>query len=127
MASLSPSANVRFKFGQNWQKFLTILDEDRIQEAERSLQKMLGLSSLQGQSFIDVGSGSGLFSLAALRLDAARVHSFDPDPQSVACAYELKRRYFPDSDSWAIESGSALDEAYLTRLGQWDVVYAWGV
>ena len=73
----------RFKFGENWSRFLTLLDETRISEAEKSLREMLGVESLEGLSFLDIGSGSGLFSLAARRL-GARVHSFDYDPQSVA-------------------------------------------
>jgi 2-polyprenyl-6-hydroxyphenyl methylase/3-demethylubiquinone-9 3-methyltransferase len=117
----------RFEFGKNWQRFLGVLNEDRIVEAEKSLRTMLEAESLSGKSFLDVGSGSGLFSLAAMRLGAARVHSFDYDPQSVACTKELKRRYFPDAHHWTIEEGSVLDPAYLAALGQFDIVYSWGV
>jgi 2-polyprenyl-6-hydroxyphenyl methylase/3-demethylubiquinone-9 3-methyltransferase len=87
---------------------------------------MLDLSSLEGLSFIDIGSGSGLFSLAARRL-GARVHSFDYDPNSFACTAELKRRYFPGDESWVVQEASALDRAYLDSLGTFDVVYSWGV
>ena len=87
---------------------------------------MLGVADLQGNRFLDIGSGSGLFSLAARRLGAT-VHSFDYDPQSVACTQELKRRYFPDEASWTVEEASVLDQAYLSRLGQFEVVYSWGV
>jgi SAM-dependent methyltransferase len=117
----------RFEFGKNWTRFLTVLDEERIDEACKSLRQMLGLDSLAGRSFVDVGSGSGLFSLAAMRLGAARVFSFDYDPHSVACGRELKRRFFPQAENWKIEQGSALDVAYLDSLGQFDVVYSWGV
>lgn len=117
----------RFAFGKNWLAFLSVLDEERIGEAERSLREMLGVSSLSGRTFLDVGSGSGLFSLAAMRLGADRVHSFDFDPQSVACTHELKRRYFKDDPRWTIERGDALSTDYLENLGQWHVVYSWGV
>ena len=116
----------RFEFGKNWSRFLTVLDEERIRRAETSLQEMLRVEDLRGKRFLDIGSGSGLFSLAARRLGAA-VHSFDYDPQSVACAKELRRRYFPNDSSWTIEEGSALDQRYLESLGQFDVVYSWGV
>ncbi len=116
----------RFEFGQNWTQFLAVLDETRILRAEESLKQMLELEDLSGKSFLDIGSGSGLFSLAARRL-GARVHSFDYDPQSVACAAELKRRYFAGDDQWRIEEGSALDADYLRSLGTFDVVYSWGV
>ena len=72
------------------------------------------MPSLQGLRFLDAGSGSGLFSLAARRLGAT-VHSFDYDPQSVACTAELKRRYFPGDERWTIEGASVLDAAYLAE------------
>lgn len=116
----------RFQFGANWTRFLTVLDEERILEAERSLCEMLGVETLSGKRFLDIGSGSGLFSLAARRL-GAKVHSLDYDPQSVACTAELRRRYFPDDANWQVEQGSALDRAYLQSLGKFDIVYSWGV
>lgn len=116
----------RFEFGKNWTRFLSVLDEERIETAEKSLRKMLRTDNLEGQEFLDVGCGSGLFSLCARRL-GARVHSLDFDPHSVACAAELRRRYFPDDPDWNIEEGNALDERYLQSLGKFDIVYSWGV
>ena len=120
------SQGKRFEFGKNWSQFLTILDEERIARAECSLQSMLEVKNLAGKTFLDIGSGSGLFSLAARRL-GAQVYSFDYDPRSVACTNELKRRYFPDDDRWFITEGSVLDQAFLDRLGSFDIVYSWGV
>lgn len=114
-----------FEFGANWSRFLEVLDEDRILRAEESLKSMLGVERLAGKSFLDVGSGSGLFSLAARRL-GARVHSFDADSSSVRCTAELKRRYFDQVSDWTVGEGSALDEGYLKALGTFDIVYAWG-
>lgn len=116
----------RFEFGHNWRRFLEELTEERITRAQDSLQEMLGVKSLAGASFLDIGSGSGLFSLAARRLGAS-VRSFDYDPQSVACTAELKRRYYQNDGKWAIEAGSILDPAYLQSLGKFNVVYSWGV
>ena len=116
----------RFEFGKNWARFLGSLDETRIAQAQESLRTMLETTHLEGKSFLDIGSGSGLFSLAARRL-GARVHSFDYDPDSVACTRELKRRYFQGDEEWTIEEGSALDADYLRSLGAFDVVYSWGV
>jgi 2-polyprenyl-3-methyl-5-hydroxy-6-metoxy-1,4-benzoquinol methylase len=116
----------RFQFGENWKTFLELLDEERVQAAEASLRKMLHSERLDGRTFLDVGSGSGLFSLAARRL-GARVRSFDYDPQSVNCTAELKRRFFPDDPEWIVEAGSALDSEYLASLGTFDIVYSWGV
>lgn len=116
----------RFEFGKNWAKFLRVLNEQRVDLAERSLLAMLQ-ADLNGRTFLDIGSGSGLFSLAAMRLGAARVHSLDYDPQSVACTDSLRQRFLPNDSRWTVERGSALDRAYLERLGLWDVVYSWGV
>lgn len=116
----------RFGFGSNWRNFLDTLDEGRIAQAEASLRDMLGVERLDGMSFLDVGSGSGLFSLAARRL-GARVHSFDFDPQSVGCGTVLRQRFFPDDPDWRVEAGSVLDTDYLGGLGRFDVVYSWGV
>src|SRR5947209_4267341 len=87
---------------------------------------MLGCDSLSGKTFLDVGSGSGLFSLAARRL-GARVVSFDYDPESVACTTQLKGIFLPTDQDWRIERGSVLDQEYLHGLGRFDVVYSWGV
>ncbi len=116
----------RFAFGENWFRFFKVLDEDRIQEAEISLQTMLGIDRLDGLTFLDAGCGSGLLSLAAWRL-GARVHSFDYDPQSVATTLEVRRRYCNDENLWHAETGSVLDTSYLRGLGQFDIVYSWGV
>lgn len=120
------SQGERFQFGANWKAFLDTLNDKRIQEAEHSLKKMLGVDDLTGKRFLDIGSGSGLFSLAARRLGAA-VFSFDYDPKSVGCTRELKKRYFANDSHWTIEEGSALDEKFLESLGKFDVVYSWGV
>lgn len=116
----------RFRFGENWRRFLHVLNDDRISEAQRSLKHMLEVEHLHGLTFLDVGSGSGLFSLAARRL-GARVRSFDCDEQSVACTAALRERYFPGDPDWTIEHASVLDTAYMKSLGEFDVVYAWGV
>lgn len=116
----------RFEFGENWSRFLSILDDERIRVAEESLREKLEVQDLAGKSFLDLGSGSGLFSLAARRL-GARVHSCDFDPKSVACTRELRRRYFPEDSDWKVEEGDALDREYIESLGQFDVVYSWGV
>ena len=116
----------RFEFGKNWSRFLELLDEERIAKAEQSLRDMLELETLEGKTFLDIGSGSGLFSLAARRL-GARVHSFDFDTDSFECTRELKRRFFPGDENWKIEQGSALERGYVESLGKFDIVYSWGV
>lgn len=116
----------RFEFGKNWSNFLTLLNEERIETAEASLRQMLEMDDLSGKTFLDIGSGSGLFSLAARRL-GAKVHSFDFDSNSFGCTTELRRRYFENDANWKVEQGSALDPDYIKSLGKFDIVYSWGV
>lgn len=117
----------RFEFGKNWQRYLKILTPERIAGAQKSLCEMLGVTSLNGKSFLDIGSGSGLFSLAAYLLGAS-VFSFDYDPASVACAVELREQYFSTPNvEWQAVVGSVLDESYLETLPKFDIVYSWGV
>lgn len=116
----------RFAFGKNWSNFLEQVDEENIRASQEGLKEMLGPERLDGLSFLDIGSGSGLSSLAARRL-GARVHSFDYDPDSVMATRELKGRFHPDDDEWSMEQGSVLDPKYMESLGQFDLVYSWGV
>jgi 2-polyprenyl-6-hydroxyphenyl methylase/3-demethylubiquinone-9 3-methyltransferase len=41
----------RFEFGKNWSNFLTLLNEERILEAENSLKKYLNLEILENKSY----------------------------------------------------------------------------
>ena len=116
----------RFAFGKNWSKFLDSIDEDRIQEAQKSLCGTLGIHDFSGKTFLDIGSGSGLFSLAAHRL-GARVYSFDYDLQSVDCTKALKEKYAKNTNTWSVEQGSVLDGEFLKKFDNIDIVYSWGV
>ena len=120
------AAGERFAFGENWRRYLSGLSEERVRKAEDSLRRMFEVDDFAGRSFLDVGCGSGLFSLAARRM-GARVHSFDYDPESVGCAHQLRERYFADDAGWTVEQGSVLDARYLAGLGGFDLVYSWGV
>lgn len=116
----------RFEFGKNWIDFLEKIDKERIHLAEKSLCSMLGEEQLRDKTFLDIGSGSGLFSLAAHNR-GADVTSFDFDESSVWCTCELKKRFTPDAKNWSVHQGSVLDNTFLSQLGQFDIVYSWGV
>lgn len=102
------------------------MNEDRIQEAIDSLVTKLNVTDLSGKTFLDIGSGSRLFSLAAHRM-GAHVISFDYDPACVACTKHLKQTYGKPDFSWDIMQGSVLDQPFLDSLPRADIVYSWGV
>jgi 2-polyprenyl-6-hydroxyphenyl methylase/3-demethylubiquinone-9 3-methyltransferase len=113
----------RFSFGKNWSEFLKHLAPERVEEAKKSLIEFLG--SIEGKTFVDIGCGSGLFSLAAAQLGAKEVLSIDADEFSVGCANALKEKF--NIKNWTAKQGSVLDEKFIKGLGQFDIVYSWGV
>lgn len=116
----------RFEFGENWKEFLENLTDERIKEAEKSLQEWLNVDNLNGKSFLDIGSGSGLFSLAARNM-GAKVFSFDYDQNSVGCTKYLKDKFYKNDENWSVERGDILDRKYLSKFDKYDIVYSWGV
>ena len=91
----------------------------------KSLQKFLKMDSLEGKTFLDVGAGTGIYSLAALRLGATAT-SFDFDDKCVACCEELKKSV-PNPEMWTVKHGSILDSDFVKQFPQQDIVYCWGV
>ncbi len=115
-----------FDFGLNWQAFSeTRIDDRRLAVAIESLQSLLQRNTLQGLSFLDVGCGSGLFSIAAYKLGAAKVIGIDINPRCIAVCERNRERLAPVAPITFLEV-SALDLEGLRSLGQFDVVYAWG-
>lgn len=117
----------RFGFGKNWSQFVeNNLTDERIENARQKLLGFLGVDSLAGKSMIDVGCGSGIHSLAANRSGVSKLVSFDYDPLSVSATNTLRKRQgMPEN--WHLTQGSVLDPAFLSTLGQFDIVYSWGV
>ncbi len=122
---MASTVEPRFAFGRNWKQFSKTIDEDRITAAIVGLSSLLRDNNLAGRTFLDIGCGSGLSSIAALRLNA-KVLAFDFDQDSVEAARANLTRFAP-GDAWRVERGSALDADYMTRAGQFDIVHAWGV
>lgn len=125
-ASKLPESDQAFAFGENWKRYLASVTPERIDAAERSVRNLLKRECLTGKTFLDAGSGSGLFSLAAHRM-GADVFSFDMDVDSANCTRESKRRFAKDPASWSIHEGSLLDSDFMGSIGQFDIVYCWGV
>ena len=115
-----------FNFGKNWQSYIRSLSDQKIAIAQKSLQHFLEFRSLKRKKILDVGSGSGILSLAARKL-GADVVSFDIDTDSVECTKMVKNKYFPSDNHWRIIKGSLLDSHFVNGLGKFDIVYCWGV
>ena len=121
---------IRFKFGENWKRFSNNnLTEEAINEAILCTKKSLDYSgiTLKGKRVIDIGCGSGLFTLSALRLGADHITSFDYDPESVECTKELLKSNSLSNQNYEILEGNILDNNFISRLGKFDIVYSWGV
>jgi 2-polyprenyl-6-hydroxyphenyl methylase/3-demethylubiquinone-9 3-methyltransferase len=126
-AAEASGERISFGFGANWRKFVEGLSETTIAHAEKSLIKFSGRESFRHESFLDIGCGSGLSSLAAHRLGADRVLSLDFDPNSVATTRQVRERFAGSPANWEVRQGSVLDAAFMESLGRHSYVYSWGV
>lgn len=113
----------RFEFGDNRQSFAANYTEDRRAFARAQLERLVG-SEIRGATFLDIGCGSGLHSLAALDLGAEAVTAIDIDPVSVATAEALLGRYAAGKP-WQVRQSDILSSQ--RDLDAADIVYAWGV
>lgn len=111
-----------FRFGENWAVYADLVDERRIRDAMESVRRLVG--DLKGKTFLDIGSGSGLFSLAALRLGAKQVLAIDLDAMSVETTRKLLAQQA--GASWRAEQMSVF-ELETEVPEQFDIVYSWGV
>lgn len=89
------SASTHFAFGRNWASYAQHIGEPKIAEAVRGLSRLVGGGMLDGKRFLDIGCGSDLHSLAALRLGAAEVLAVDIDADSVATTQAVLARHAP--------------------------------
>ncbi|MBS0534444.1 MAG: class I SAM-dependent methyltransferase [Proteobacteria bacterium] len=117
--------SAHFTFGENWSHYAATIDEARLAEAEKGLVRLLGEEPLAGKSLLDIGCGSGVHDVAALRLGAARVVAIDIDPVSVSTARSVATRHAPGRDI-EVKELSVFDLAPET-FGTFDIVYSWGV
>jgi 2-polyprenyl-6-hydroxyphenyl methylase/3-demethylubiquinone-9 3-methyltransferase len=117
----------RFGFGKNWTDYIQKnLSDERVEISRKHMLDFLGISDLSGKTFLDIGCGSGLHSFAALKSNAARVVGFDYDVNSVG-ASRYVHRHAGSPANWQISQGSVLEETFVRSLGQYDIVYSWGV
>lgn len=125
-----------FWFGRNWKNYVKVLNEKVIEEAKNSLLRYVpnGFNASEfykDKVFIDVGCGSGLFSLAALLSGCKDVISFDIQYESLEATIYLKEKFshlLPKDKRWRIFIGDILDDNLVKKLQEsGDIVYSWGV
>jgi 2-polyprenyl-3-methyl-5-hydroxy-6-metoxy-1,4-benzoquinol methylase len=127
LQTIADDDDLRFGFGRNWADFVASRLNNSVVEASRlHMADMLRAESLEGKTVLDIGSGSGIHSLAALRLGAERIISFDYDRDSVATTRKV-REHAGSPANWEVMQGSVLDAAFMASLPTADIVYSWGV
>ena len=77
------SVENHFAFGRNWKSYAEMIDEVKIAKAEDGLRALIPEAEFKGRTFLDIGCGSGLHALCAVRFGAARVQAIDIDSDSV--------------------------------------------
>jgi SAM-dependent methyltransferase len=121
-------AELRYGFGKNWAEFIERqLSDEIVQQSVEHMKTFLKVDTLAGKTFVDIGCGSGIHSLAALHLGAAKVTAFDYDRDSVATSRQVRDWAGIPEARWSIDQGSVLDRAFMDALPKSDIVYSWGV
>ena len=130
---------ISFSFGRNWKRFVRhVVNDEILQCAQDSLRNFLGNDlGFEDKVFLDIGCGSGLFSLAALRLGACHIISIDIDKHSIEATQMLQEKFYyliPQEICWEVLEGNILDKdfvdslcAKLQEIGKDIVLYSWGV
>lgn len=119
------AVETHFAFGENWSDYAKGIDEKRIDEAKKGLLRLLTQDDLQDATFLDIGCGSGLHSLAALKLGARSVVATDIDPASVATTKSVLDT-FASGTAYTVREESVFDLS-VEELGTFSIVYSWGV
>ncbi|KKL71629.1 hypothetical protein LCGC14_2093020, partial [marine sediment metagenome] len=64
---MSP-VRTRFEFGKNWHDYAKRnFSQDKVEISKRHILEFMCRETLRGLTFLDIGCGSGLHSLAALQ------------------------------------------------------------
>ncbi|MFN4280903.1 class I SAM-dependent methyltransferase [Thermosynechococcus sp.] len=119
------SQAAHFAFGKNWADYATKISEQQINKAEKGLERLLGRDAIRYRRFLDIGCGSGIHTLAALRLGVSEALAVDIDPDSVATTQALLEQWAP-STNWHTQTISVFD-LKPSEVGTFDIVYSWGV
>lgn len=127
---LTHDESTHFAFGKNWAAYAATITADDIALSEADLKRLLGRDSLTGKRFLDIGCGSGVHALAALRMGADFVQGLDIDADSVETAQAVLAAHWPETN-YKIGQANIFEIApgdpKQGDLGRFDIVYSWGV
>lgn len=114
-------AETHFAFGKNWRSFASLINDARITSSDEGIARLFHGDELKHKRVLDIGCGSGLPALSLLRRGAEHVTCIDIDADSVAAATKTLTAHAP-SEAW-----SAAVTSVFEMVGQFDIVYSWGV
>ena len=117
---------ITFSFGKNWMDLNRRITEEEIDKAKQDLIYWIGKEDIKGKRILDLGSGSGIHSRGLIDLGASELVSFDYDVNSVTATTEHWQKKGKPAN-WKVLQGSILDKQFISQLGQFDLVYSWGV
>jgi 2-polyprenyl-6-hydroxyphenyl methylase/3-demethylubiquinone-9 3-methyltransferase len=117
--------STHYRFGDNWSRFARGLTEEQRASARSELARFVGVERLSGATFLDLGSGSGVHSLAALELGVSSLSAVDFDPESVRTTEEVLRAHAP-CNRWSVWRANILTD-FAASAERYDIVYSWGV
>jgi 2-polyprenyl-6-hydroxyphenyl methylase/3-demethylubiquinone-9 3-methyltransferase len=127
MAMDETKLDSHFGFGENWSKLVNSIDDRKLESAITDITSFVG-NGLENKSFLDIGCGSGLSSLAAYKMGAASITSVDIDPLNINNTNFLKNKFnVPETFPWNVKITSIVSNDDVKDLPKSDVVYSWGV
>lgn len=114
-----------FNFGKNWKHYSkNALNQNKLNATIRSIDKLTD-NKIQNSRFLDIGCGSGIFSVAASKAGAKEVVGFDISQESIEASRYNKKRFYPQGNM-TFHKKSILNTD-INNFGKFDIVYSWGV
>lgn len=120
---------VQFDFGENWKNYSSrALNHNKIIEARESLLRLLSIKEIENKNIVDIGCGSGIFSIAFALLGTKRILGIDINKKSIEVS--LKNLNF-FSQSFHLRQNIEFRLADILKSAsikneKFDIVYSWG-
>jgi 2-polyprenyl-6-hydroxyphenyl methylase/3-demethylubiquinone-9 3-methyltransferase len=116
-----------FDFGQNWADFAEHINDRKVALADEGFYKLIPQDYLKGKTILDIGCGSGLHALSALRGGAAYVTGIDIDPVAVKTAKKVIEKIWSGKNYSYVAHNILSPKAHPDLQDSYDIVYSWGV